>query len=238
MDLSIVVPAYNEERGLPETLIRLQNAVEMLSSRSAELVVVDNASADNTAGVARRLGATVVEEPVQGIGRARNRGAARSQGDVLVFVDADVNVPPTLLSTIERELEDQDCVGGGFELWYEAQRPSARVYLAAWRVLGHAIGAVQGGVQFCRRHSFERLGGYNEALWMGEDVEFFWRLRHSARVNQKRVAVLRDPKVIASARRFDQWPLYRTLLYTNPLVASLLAKRRKTWERWYRDPPR
>lgn len=238
MGLSIVVPAYNEERVLPETLVRLQNAVGVLSSGNADLLVVDNGSTDNTAAVARRLGATVVQEPVRGIGRSRNRGAAESQGDTLVFVDADVTVPHTLLSTIESQLEDPDCVGGGFELWYRAQKRSARMYLAAWRILGHAIGAVQGGVQFCRRHYFERLGGYDESLWMGEDVEFFWRLRHIARDNKKRVVVLAEPRVIASARRFDQWPLHRTLLYTNPVVATFLAKRRKTWENWYHDPPR
>lgn len=238
MDLSIVVPAYNEQRGLPETLLRLQNAAGLLSSSSTELVVVDNGSTDNTAAVARQLGVTVVEEPVRGIGRARNRGAAESGGDTLVFVDADMTVPPTLLSTIESQLEDQDCAGGGFELWYRPQRRSARLYLAAWRILGHAIGAVQGGVQFCRRPYFERLGGYDESLWIGEDVEFFWRLRRIAGVDKRSVVVLREPRVIASARRFDQWPLHRTLWYTNPVVATILAKRRRTWEGWYHDPPR
>jgi glycosyltransferase involved in cell wall biosynthesis len=238
LSLSIVVPAYNEQQGLPETLVRLRNAADLLTSGGVEVVVVDNGSTDNTAAVARRLGVTVVEEPVRGIGRARNRGVAQSQGDTLVFIDADIRVPPTLLSTIESQLENQDCVGGGFELWYRAQRRSARFYLAAWRILGHVIGAVQGGVQFCRRPYFERLGGYDETLWMGEDVEFFWRLRRIARMDKKRVVVLREPRVIASARRFDQWPFHRTLLYTNPLVAMFLAKRRRTWQSWYQDPPR
>jgi len=238
MRLSIVVPAYNEERTLPETLVHLDKAVGALSSSGAEILVVDNGSTDHTAVVARGLGATVVEEPVRGIGKARNRGAMESHGETLVFVDADVTVPPTLLTSIENQLEDQNCVGGGFELRYRAEKRSVDFYLATWRILGHAIGAVQGGVQFCHRRFFERLGGYDESLWMGEDVEFFRRLRHIAKVDKKRVVVLREPEVIASARRFDQWPLHRTLLYTNPLVASLLARRRKTWERWYQDPPR
>jgi len=76
--------------------------------------VVDNDSPDNTAALARHMGVAVVEVPVRGIRRARNRGAVESRGDTPVFVGADVTVPPTLLSTIERQLAHQDCVGGGF----------------------------------------------------------------------------------------------------------------------------
>ncbi len=238
MRLSIVVPAYNEERALPTTLSLLREAIKALPGGTAQVVVVDNGSRDATATVARRSGATVVEEPVQGIGRARNRGAAATQGQALVFVDADVSVPAKLLASIESELEDPSCIGGGFEVSYRARKRSVRMYLAGWRVLGRALGAVQGGVQFCRRSFFERLNGYNESLWMGEDVEFFWRLRHLAGARGKRVVVLRDPKVESSARRFDQWPLHRTLAYTNPLLVKLLGERRETWGGWYEDPPR
>ena len=71
-----------------------------------EVIVVDNNSTDDTAAIAEAMGATVVGEPVQGIGRARNRGASVAQGDVLVFVDADVAVPVTLLEVVYEAMSD------------------------------------------------------------------------------------------------------------------------------------
>ena len=93
MKLTIIVPAFNEEAYVAPTLGAIRAAVERARAESdvdADIIVVDNASTDRTADVARDLGAEVVREPVQGIARARNAGARRATGDVLVFFDADV----------------------------------------------------------------------------------------------------------------------------------------------------
>ena len=91
--LSVVVPAFNEEAYLASTLDSIHRAAADLLGRAdvhIETIVVDNGSSDQTAAVARDHGAKVVREPVQGISRARNVGARHAEGDVLVFVDADV----------------------------------------------------------------------------------------------------------------------------------------------------
>ena len=98
MKLTIIIPAFNEEAYLPSTLDSIQTAAAQLRSDSdaeVDTIVVDNNSEDDTAAVAQSKGATVVHEPVQGIARARNAGAHHADGDVLVFVDADVILPPT-----------------------------------------------------------------------------------------------------------------------------------------------
>ena len=103
MNLSVIIPAFNEADYLPSTLDSIQRASERLRDRAdveVEVIVVDNNSTDETAAVAEAMGATVVRETVQGIGRARNRGASAAEGDVLVFVDADVTVPITLLEVV------------------------------------------------------------------------------------------------------------------------------------------
>ena len=90
----VIIPAFNEADYLPSTLEAIQRASEHLRGRAdvdVEVIVVDNNSTDETAAIAEAMGATVVGEPVQGIGRARNRGASVAEGDVLVFVDADVD---------------------------------------------------------------------------------------------------------------------------------------------------
>ena len=99
MKLAIIVPALNEEAGLASTLDSLRTAAARLRARpgdGVEIIVVDNDSEDETAAVARAEGATVVREPLRNIARARNTGARHAAGDVLVFVDADVIVPPAV----------------------------------------------------------------------------------------------------------------------------------------------
>ena len=87
------------------------------------MIVVDNNSEDETTAVAREKGATVVHEPVRGVARARNTGARHAEGEVLVFVDADVIVPPKLLDAIHAAMSDPACVGGAVDVDYPAAAP-------------------------------------------------------------------------------------------------------------------
>ena len=125
MKLTIIVPAFNEEAYLPSTLDSIQAAATHLRGRSdveTDIIVVDNNCVDETAAVARSKGATVVHEPVQGIARARNSAAGHADGDSLVFVDADVVVPPTLLEMIHASMSDPACVGGAVDVDYQPKR--------------------------------------------------------------------------------------------------------------------
>lgn len=243
MRLSIIIPAFNEAAYLPATLESVRAAIERLYVEPdvevrVEVIVVDNGSTDNTAAVARTRGARVVQEPVQGIARARNRGARHAAGDVLVFIDADVAVPPTLLQAIHETMGERPCIGGGVDVDYRPRRLAVQLYLRAWRILGRLTGMVQGATQFCRRHAFEQVGGYDEKVWIGEDVDFYWSLRRLAREKQRTVRFLRHPRVRPSCRRFDKWSLWRVLLWTNPLIIALFRRWRAVWAGWYSHPVR
>ena len=198
--LTVVVPAFNEARYLPETLTSIRRAADHLRETAGvdvEVIVVDNNSTDETAEVAGDMGATVVHEPVQGIGRARNRGASAARGDVLVFVDADVFVPEELLEAVYEAMSDPACIGGGAEVEYRPQRRVMRAYLRCWRQLARLTSMVQGPTQFCRRGVFESVGGYDERVWIGEDVDFFWSLKKLARRTRRMVRIVRSPRVDA-----------------------------------------
>ena len=241
MHLSVIIPVFNEATYLPSTLDSIQRASAHLRDRSdvdVEVIVVNNNSTDETAAVAESMGATVVGEPVQGIGRARNRGACVAEGDVLVFVDADVAVPPTLFEAIYTAMSDPACVGGGVEVEYRPRRLIVRLYLRYWRQLARLTGMVQGATQFCRRSAFESVGGYDENVWMGEDVNFFWSLKKLAKETGQRVQVVRSPRVLPSTRRFDKLPVWRVLLFTNPLFITLFRRSKSVWADWYKRPVR
>jgi len=129
MLLSVVIPAFNEELYLQETLSRLHDAISLCPC-CAEIIVVDNESVDRTAEVARSFGAAVVRESVHNIARVRNAGANVARGDVLAFVDADTSVPPNFLERIAEVMGDAACMGGSADI---VHTPASRFYEPIWR---------------------------------------------------------------------------------------------------------
>src|SRR5262245_66406239 len=103
MTISIVVPAFNEARGLAATLASIRRAAAAFDARGwrHELIVCDNNSTDATGAIARDAGAIVVFEPVNQISRARNAGAGRASGNWLLFIDADSHPSPELFARSE-----------------------------------------------------------------------------------------------------------------------------------------
>lgn len=237
MLLSIVAPAFNEERYLPATLSCIRQAILSCPCRT-ELIVVDNASTDRTADVAKSLGAVVVSEAIHNIARVRNAGAVSAKGEELVFIDADTIVPPHFLARVVEELERPECFGGAADILH---KPSSRLlvaYLAVWRWIGVRMGMAQGAAQFVRRSAYLDLGGFDETQFMGEDVDFYWRLRAKAKEEGGFVTHLHDVTVLPSPRRFDRTPIWRTLLWTNPFFIAFFRKTAKAWKDWYVTVPR
>src|SRR6187401_2800440 len=89
--LSFVVPAFNEEHELPASLEAIRVAAEA-AKRPFEMIVVDDASTDATAEIARRAGAHVLSVNYRHIAAVRNAGARAAVGDILFFVDADTQI--------------------------------------------------------------------------------------------------------------------------------------------------
>ncbi len=87
MKLSVIIPAFNEEKYIERCVGSIVRALEVHAARLAdmEIIVTDNNSTDATAEVARRAGAEVVFEPVNHISRARNAGARVATGEWLLF---------------------------------------------------------------------------------------------------------------------------------------------------------
>jgi GT2 family glycosyltransferase len=142
------------------------------------------------------------------------------------------------LLRISRAMTDPLYVGGAVDCLHQSNSLIVRAYLKFWRVLGLMGGMAQGGCQFCRRGAFQELGGYDEAWYMGEDVDFYWRLKRLARGRGLRTSFIRELQVIPSPRRWNRWPVWRTLIWTNPLLTFALRHRRSAWAGWYKDPPR
>jgi len=233
MKISIVIPAYNEEKCLPATLEKISAAL-MNVDCATEIIVVDNESTDKTARIAENFGAKVFTEAEHNIARVRNTGAKNASGDVLIFIDADTLVSVELFQIIADKMKDEKCFGGAVAVKYEEfERKWVNYYLLGWRFWGNFFNMKQGAAQFCRKSIFDELDGYDETVYMGEDVMFYWRLSKFAKQKGGRLLFIENPKVTTSSRRFDKMSVWKTLLLTHPLFILLTAKRKKFWRDWY-----
>src|SRR5262249_42904284 len=181
---------------------------EPLGPGPIDLIVVDNDSVDNTRSIAMSMGARVVRETTRNISTVRNAGARNAAGQVLVFIDADTIVPETLFHEIMMRMKDRNCVGGAVDTDYRPSRRLMKAYLRVWRILGMLSGMAQGATQFCRTEVFGSLKGYDQTLFMGEDVDFYWRLKKFARQRGFCCCYLTAVRVTPSTRRFDKWSIW------------------------------
>lgn len=184
MKLSLVIPAFNEERLLPATLAHLKTGMGIVERRgwSAELVVCDNNSTDRTAELARAAGATVVFEPVNQIARARNAGANAASGDWLVFVDADSSPDAELFEDVLSAIESGRYVGGGCTVAIAGAPPVFRFWVGAWNALSRMVRWAAGSFIFCETRAFRAIGGFSEELFASEEIDLSRRLKRLGRL--------------------------------------------------------
>lgn len=106
--ISVVIPAYNEEKYLPACL----NAFKNQTFKDFELIVVDNNSTDKTAQIAKSFGARVVKEEKQGMTPARERGFKEAEAEIIARTDADTIVSPNWLEIIYKTFQENPTVVG------------------------------------------------------------------------------------------------------------------------------
>jgi rSAM/selenodomain-associated transferase 2 len=219
--ISVIIPALNEEGSLAAMLEAVRAAGE------CEIIVVDGGSADRTRAIAARYGTVLGSAP----GRAvqMNRGAKESSGEVLLFLHADVVFPPNGLAAIARVLTDPSIAGGNFDIEYEGNSFSCRIFtrINRWR---RPFGIFYGdsGI-FVRREVFEQLGGYR-SLPLMEDYDFARRL-----VRRGRTVCLKESLTV-SARRWEEYGLLRTTAAWFFLhVFYYLGVPTRWWRRLYPD---
>jgi lipopolysaccharide/colanic/teichoic acid biosynthesis glycosyltransferase/glycosyltransferase involved in cell wall biosynthesis len=107
--VSVVVPAYNAARTLPLCLRALEG--QDFPSHLYEVIVVDDGSTDDTVAIARAAGVQVIAQPHAGPAAARNRGAAASRGELVLFTDADCAPVPGWISALEGAFADPAVAG-------------------------------------------------------------------------------------------------------------------------------
>jgi len=173
LKLSVVIPCYNEERGVRGVLERMPAVVD-------EVVVVDNNCTDRTAEVARSLGARVVEQRTPGYGAAYKAGLGSASGDVVITLDGDGTYPPEEIPRLVQVLLDR-----GLEFLSTCRFPLSDPGAMGWTnrlgnwVLTFVSGVLfrtpirdsQSGMWVFRREALQRLHLTSDGMAFSEEIK-------------------------------------------------------------------
>jgi glycosyltransferase involved in cell wall biosynthesis len=184
--VTVVVPTRNSER----TIERCLRSIREQSHPAVELIVVDNHSTDATPQRAAPIADAVLQAGPERA-RQRNVGAARANGDLLVFIDSDMELERRVIAEAVAEVEagadavviPEESFGEGF--WARCKAVERSCYLHDETVEA---------ARFFTRRMFERVGGFDEGIMAGpEDWDIHERVRRAgARVGRTREIIRHD----------------------------------------------
>jgi glycosyltransferase involved in cell wall biosynthesis len=207
--ISVIVPSFNEEERIDGCLASL---VKQTFPRDRyEIIVVDGGSRDNTRVIAEKYADTVFIQTSPKVGGARNDGALKARGDILVTTDADTYLPPDWLSRIERDFADPSVV-----MLYGPVKPIEKgiknhLYLFMANTFA-GIGYLTGTIHFTlgcnsafRREDFMKAGMYRVSD-AGDDLEIAHRMKKLGKIRFDRRLW-----VGFSMRRYDQFGALRSI---------------------------
>ena len=237
MKISVVVPAFNEEKLIEKTLRAIGSALVSFHKQrwETEIIVCDNNSTDRTAEIARAAGAKVVFEPINQIGRARNCGAAAATGDWLLFIDADSFPSAELLSEVAKVIASGKAIAGGSTVRLETANSTARFFTEFWNTISRALHWVAGSFIFCETTSFRAVGGFNNEFFTGEELDLSKRLKRFARAQGKKIVIISKFPLLTSDRKihlYRRGELGRFFLKAF-LRPSATMKNREACSPWY-----
>ncbi len=193
--ISVIIPAHNEEEFLPITLAALRKQTH----RQFETIVVTNGCTDNTAEAVRGKCDQLYELEERGLGPARNLGAAKARGNLLLFLDADTILEPTALEIIARKFKRHHSAGTLRGVPDQGKASYKVIYFLKNFV--HKTRAHHGssGVILCWKDHFEAVGGFDNELYLRENSDLMKKLRQFGSYRY-----IRHTPAITSMRRYEK----------------------------------
>lgn len=227
--ISVVIPAFNEERILAETIAAVK--ANDFPVDDYEIIIVNNGSTDRTSEIVRRANVKLVECNRRFVGAARNLGVESAQGEYLAFLDADCVPHSDWLREGLKSLELEPCITGAVcgipkdaewleKAWF-SQKRSGRAEVAH----------INSGNLFVPRRLFAEVGGFDETMSSGEDAEFCCRAKTKVRViadDRIQVVHFGNPKTIKAFLKREIWHgigaigSFKHSWFDKPLIGTVL----------------
>lgn len=215
LKISIVIPAFNEERLLAESLdcINKSRTAFQHADFESELIVCDNNSTDRTAEIARASEATVVFEPVNQIGRARNTGAAAASGEWLLFIDADTYPSVELFAEVAEQIRAGKVLAGGCVIRLQGNHRAAAFVTGMWNWVSRKRRLLAGSFIFVEAAAFKKIGGFSTEFFAGEELDLAKRLHKLARETGREIVILHRNPILTSDRKARLYSLWEHLRF-------------------------
>lgn len=199
MKLSVIVPTFNEENSIAETLDALLDLGNI-----NEIIVADGGSSDKTIEIVETFQKVkILKCSEANRGKQMHEGASTATGDVFWFVHADTIPAKNAALEIENRLANKNIIGGNFGIIFDGGGRWARILSRLYPHL-RKINLIYGdSAIFVRRDIYEKSGGFRD-LPLFEDVEFYKSIKKHGRF------VHLKTKVETSSRRFENKSFIRT----------------------------
>lgn len=223
--ISVVIPAYNEEKYLGNCLQSLKE--QTFPSAEVEVIVVDNNSTDGTSTIAKNFPVRLVKETTQGYVYSLNRGMEEAKGEIVAVTDADTILDKGWLTVINNSFKDRQVVGITGEVI-----PQGKTLLLVY--LGKIIYTLFLKITFglgkpnltgfnlaVRKSAYEKVGGLNLKYQMSPDVELGLKLTKVGKVK-----FISQMRVYGSMRRWEKNPVKTLWQYSLGYFNTLWFKKK------------
>jgi glycosyltransferase involved in cell wall biosynthesis len=230
---SVIIPARNEELFIAGCLQSIRVAAASYVGQ-VEVIVVLNRCTDKTEEIAHSFGARTIRDDARNLAKIRNAGTRSASGRILVTIDADSAMSPGTLMAIDQALTSGTTVGGGTLIRPDRTSLGIQVTLLLFRLFLF-ISQLSGGLFWCSREDFAAIGGFNEGLVSGEDVDFARRLKAYGKKVHRPFSILPGAYIVTSCRKFDAYGDWCVL--TSPLLIWRLLRgnNRRAADAFYYD---
>lgn len=243
MSISVVIPLYNKERSIASTLL----SVLSQEYQDFEVIVVNDGSSDDSAKIVRAIcdnRLQIVDIPNQGVAHARHVGITKAKNQYIALIDGDDLWLPTYLSAMANLAEscpEAMLLGAAYSFQYsESHIVTPDLCISAhfkgyvdqyWQIAKDNVLFTSSSVLF-QRDAYFAIGGYNQALTYGEDIDLWFRF-----ALHYRVAFVNEPLVMyrlhaenrSNIKKIDKrksliWNLQHFATYeqNNPMFKSAL----------------
>ncbi|TWH46235.1 glycosyltransferase family 2 protein [Sporomusa sp. KB1] len=236
--LSVVIPAYNEEKYITKCLDSILKASVPYKDR-VEIIVVLNRCTDRTEEIALLYGCVIVREDAKNLSKIRNAGAKIAKGEILVTIDADSWMSDTMLTEIEKHLMSGEYIGGGVMM--KPERMSLGIMASTLALLLTAIptfikhGFISLGLLWCFKKDFDAIQGFDENRIMAEDADFALRLKEHGKALGKTYGTITKAHITTSSRKFDMFGDWVFVIKPQILFAYHNGRNRKCSDEFYYD---
>lgn len=194
--ISIVIPALNEEHFLPKLLA----CIKKQAYKDYEILVSDAGSKDNTKKIAVKYGCKVVKGGLPAAGR--NSGARIAKGELILFLDADVQISGDFLKNAVREFKDRQLDAAGFRLLPISDNPLDKLFFHlfnSWtRTTQFFYPNAAGAGIMCKKAIHKKVKGFDETIKLSEDMDY---VRRCGKIGKFRI--LKSPRLYVAMRRFE-----------------------------------